>query len=70
MILSERVYTEGNCKRFLFSLMDLNKAKNDTYVKVKVFHVSHKTRWSTLGYTYFIAINKIQQFLSNVSKFV
>ena len=58
MILSERVQTKGNRKIFLFSLMDLNKAKNYTQVKVKVFHVSHKTRQSTLGYAYFIAINK------------
>ena len=40
MILSERVYTVGNRKKFLFSLMDLNKVKNDTFVEVKVFHVS------------------------------
>ncbi len=38
--------------------MHLNKAKNDMYVEVKVFHVSHKTRQSTLAYAYFIAINK------------
>jgi hypothetical protein len=40
MILSERVYTERNRKKFLFSLMDLNKVKKATYVQVKVFHVS------------------------------
>ena len=40
MILSERVYTQNNRKKFLFSLMDLNKEKKDTFVEVKVFHVS------------------------------
>ena len=39
MILSERVYTQNNRKKFLFSLMDLNKEKKDTFVEVKVFHV-------------------------------
>ena len=41
--MSERVYTEKNRKKFLFSLMDLNKVKNDTFVEVKVFHVSNET---------------------------
>ena len=43
MILSERVYTMKNRKKFLFSLMDLNKQKNGTFVQIKVFHVSYKT---------------------------
>lgn len=40
MILSERVYTLRNRKKHLFSLMELNKTKNDTsFVQIKVFHV-------------------------------
>ena len=48
MILSERVYTERNRKKFLFSLMDLNKVKNGTFVEVKVFHVSAKTTYLSI----------------------
>ncbi len=41
MILSERVYTIRNRKKHLFSLMELNKIKNDSsFIQIKVFHVS------------------------------
>ncbi len=38
--MSERVYTQNNRKKFLFSLMNLNKEKKDTFVEIKVFHAS------------------------------